>query len=164
VKWVVDIYLTAHLNSIRCLDGLIYLVRLLISAIYSNKPSIPFCFAFKLDPFSLRFCKWEWRVSHKTISLCRHYPEEFWFVLVTRSAINHSHAWHSPPTTAHAICVSVCVCLALSFPLSFVLCVWGACPALMSSCSHIDIGQRLCFRGIFLCTFFQWPKRLIHFT
>lgn len=31
---------------------------------------------------------------HKTISLCRHYPEEFWFVLVTRSAINHSHAWH----------------------------------------------------------------------
>jgi len=42
VKWVVYIYLTAHLNSIRCLDGLIYLVRLLISAIYSNKPSIPF--------------------------------------------------------------------------------------------------------------------------
>lgn len=34
--------------------GIIYLARILIPAIYSNKPSIPFHFAFKLDPFSLR--------------------------------------------------------------------------------------------------------------
>lgn len=86
---------------------------------------------------------------HTTISLCRHYPEEFWFVLVTCSAINHSHAWPISPCRSVPFTRYVCLFLACSvyhIVVCFVsqcvfvrLYVRGACPALMSSCLHIDV-------------------------
>jgi len=65
---------------------------------------------------------------HKTISLCRHYPEEFWFVLVTCRAINHSHAWHISSLAlsfshSHPLALaSVCFC-SLFPSLPHLLCV-----------------------------------------
>jgi len=76
---------------------------------------------------------------HKTISLCRHYPEEFWFVLVTCRAINHSHAWHIS-SLALSLSLSLsfslsqslirsCYCLLFSLPLCLIC-------SMLLSCSH----------------------------
>lgn len=91
---------------------------------------------------------------HKTISLCRHYPEEFWFVLVTRSAINHSHAWHiSTPPSRQALARSLSV--AESLVLRRFVCVCGARVPISCCPARIKTQRSALFQGNFVfCSLF----------